>query len=444
MKPFYLYKQNNNYYARFNDLLTHRSYACRSLKTDNREIAFERAYTMLIEGIQKLNRPSDVQNFISLLSQKNYPSEDIAMLLGVILGKYPEFKVMVGTGPSTTVPKKKTPLLAFIANFWDYENSEYVQDKIAHGQRIGQRHCYEQSNLVKYWREFFSETDTLEDLTASQLREFEKYLYTRHLTSGLTNPNGKPVQALSISSRKNIIRCGGISFGWAVKMGFIEKNPEDALTQYVTVPKDRGILSPEEARDLFKYDTWDDERYRLASLVSMITGLRLGEVQALRLCDIGDNVLYIRRSWSPVDGLKCPKNGKERKVPLPPEVRTQLLKIASQNPHKNMFEETGGFVFWGDSPSKPLDAHQITDSFKKALRSIGITEELRKERNIVFHSWRHFYATTIAHDVDERHAQMILGHETPAMTKHYADHQREKDFDEMVTITNELYRQFMA
>ena len=48
----------------------------------------------------------------------------------------------------------------------------------------------------------------------------------------------------------------------------------------------------------------------MAMLQAMITGMRLGEIQAHRRCDIGDDMLYIRRAWSPVDGLKCPKNGK--------------------------------------------------------------------------------------------------------------------------------------
>lgn len=455
MRPFYLFKRAGNiYYAQFQDSVTHRRCAVRSMGTNNKEEALARAWAMVAESPRKQTAPSDVMNFIALLTDKSYQVEELLMLQKLMESKYPELKRTMAvsatmvTGQteelSAGAPQRKTPLLSYITNFWDYENSEYVQDKHAHGQRIGQRHCYEQSNLVKYWREFFSETTTLEELSVEMLRDFEKYLQKRHENPGIKNANGKPVIPLSTSTMKNIIRCGGISFGWAVKQGYIKTNPEQALTNYTTVSKERGILSPEEARKLFKYGTWEDERYRVASLVAMITGLRIGEVQAIRLCDIGDTMLYVRNSWSSVDGLKCPKNGRERKVPIPPEIRAELLKLVSKNPHKNMFKEADGFVFWGTMPDKPIVAHQITDGFKKALYSIGITEKMRAERNIVFHSWRHFYATTMVNTLDERHAQMVLGHETPAMTKHYANHQREEDLEEMTTITNELFKKLMA
>ncbi len=457
MRPFYIFKRaGNNYYAQFHDPITHRCCAVRSMGTTNKEEALAKAWAMFATLPKKQQPVSEITNIINLLNQKNYKLEELAMLQAVIQAKCPELRPAVTAQAVTTspvadnfdtnipTPTKKTPLLAYIADFWDYEKSEYVRDKIAHGQRIGKRHCYEQTNLVRYWREFFTAEDTLEGLSSAKFRDFERYLQTRHEIPGMKNPNGKPVIPLSTATMKNIIRCGGISFGWAVKQGYLKTNPEKALTQYSTVSKERGILSAEEARELFKFGKWEDERYRVASLLAMITGMRLGEIQALRRCDIGDDMLYVRRAWSPVDGLKCPKNGKERKVPIPPEVRQELLKLVAKNPHKNMFAESDGFVFWGTMPDKPLVSNQITEGFKNALYSIGITEKMREERNIVFHSWRHFYATTIAHDVDEKHAQMVLGHETPAMTKHYADHQRAKDLEEMTSITNDLYKKLMA
>ena len=427
--------------------------------TKNKEEAIAKAWSMFADVQKKQPQVSEIMGIINTLSQKSYKLEEIAMIQTLINTKYLELRqdapsqalqaqaaavapVSAATAINTT--KKKTPLLSYIANFWDYEKSDYVQDKLAHGQRIGKRHCYEQANLVKYWREFFTEDAMLEELTVTQLRDFERYLQKRHENKELKNSNGRPIAPLSTMTMKNIIRCGGISFGWAVKQGYIAINPENALTNYSIVSKERGILSAEEARELFKHGQWEDERYRVASLLAMITGMRLGEIQALRRCDIGDDVIYVRRAWSPADGLKCPKNGKERKVPLPPDVRNELLKLVAKNPHKNMFAESDGFVFWGTMPDKPLVSNQITEGFKNALHSIGITEKMREERNIVFHSWRHFYATTMVHDVDEKHAQMVLGHETPAMTKHYADHQRAKDLEEMTNITNELYKKLMA
>ena len=42
---------------------------------------------------------------------------------------------------------------------------------------------------------------------------------------------------------------------------------------------------------------------------------------------------------------------------------------------------------------KPLDHKTIYDALYKALERVGIPEAGRRERNITFHSWRHFLNT---------------------------------------------------
>ncbi|MDR2186334.1 MAG: hypothetical protein LBO80_11820 [Treponema sp.] len=52
-----------------------------------------------------------------------------------------------------------------------------------------------------------------------------------------------------------------------------------------------------------------------------MTGLRSGEALALKLEDIEERALNIRHSRSAFDGLKPPKNGESRRVPVLPKVR---------------------------------------------------------------------------------------------------------------------------
>ena len=49
---------------------------------------------------------------------------------------------------------------------------------------------------------------------------------------------------------------------------------------------------------------------------AMHTGMRAGEIQALTVDDLGEDGIYVRRSWPKYDGLKCCKNGEERSVPI--------------------------------------------------------------------------------------------------------------------------------
>jgi hypothetical protein len=48
------------------------------------------------------------------------------------------------------------------------------------------------------------------------------------------------------------------------------------------------------------------------NLLSATTGMRQGEVLAVRGGDTGEDVLRVAHSWSPADGLKSPKNGEAR------------------------------------------------------------------------------------------------------------------------------------
>jgi integrase len=46
-------------------------------------------------------------------------------------------------------------------------------------------------------------------------------------------------------------------------------------------------------------------------MLAMVTGMRAGEIQGLRVQDLGKDCLYIRHSWNRVDGLKTTKNNEK-------------------------------------------------------------------------------------------------------------------------------------
>jgi integrase len=113
----------------------------------------------------------------------------------------------------------------------------------------------------------------------------------------------------------------------------------------------RGVLAVEEATALFARP-WADAAAYARNLLSATTGMRQGEVLAVRGGDIGEAVLNVSHSWSPADGLKSPKNGEVRRVPLLPEVREALLAVLAGNPHTDI-PEAERFVFWRVGPDKP-------------------------------------------------------------------------------------------
>ena len=77
---------------------------------------------------------------------------------------------------------------------------------------------------------------------------------------------------------------------------------------------------------------WENETAKLACLIASYTGMRQGEIAALRLQDIGEDRIYIRHSWGKYDGLKTPKNGEEREIRIPHQLRDMIIMQAMKNP----------------------------------------------------------------------------------------------------------------
>lgn len=94
------------------------------------------------------------------------------------------------------------------------------------------------------------------------------------------------------------------------------------------------------------------------------------------------------------------------------------------NARRNPDYSDTSFVFWSPKVAgQPMWPSSFEDDFYIAMQKIGISEEQRKERNIVFHSLRHYCATQIAQRASLEIAMKILGHRTEEMTRLYSEHE---------------------
>ena len=136
------------------------------------------------------------------------------------------------------------------------------------------------------------------------------------------------------AKRKNtIIQAGTIPLKWAFEKEMIDKDIVSGITWFSGKSKERQILTPELAKALFNIK-WKDERSMLANMLSMVTGMRAGEIQGLQIQDLGKDCLYVRHSWNFQDGLKTTKNNESRIVEVPfPGLMLELIEIAKNNPH---------------------------------------------------------------------------------------------------------------
>jgi integrase len=239
----------------------------------------------------------------------------------------------------------------FLEEFWDYEASPYVREKRAHGHSIGKWHCYESmSRFTRYWEPAFRGRP-LNSITRQDLKDF--FL-------------GLAEGGLAPASINKVMAVGTTCLSWAFREGLIPADPTVGLVNFSGEAKKRGILTPMEVQALF-VAPWKDKRAYTASLLACTTGMRSGEVLALKREDIEERALNVRHSWSTYDGLKAPKNGEARRVPLLPEVRGLLLELAADNPHG-----PEGFIFYGNLADKPVDRSVLLGGLHDTLAAIGI------------------------------------------------------------------------
>jgi integrase len=195
---------------------------------------------------------------------------------------------------------------------------------------------------------------------------------------------------------------------------------------------------------------WGDERLYLANLLAATTGLRAGEVAALKDVDIQEASLTVRSSYLEGHGLKKTKTGKSREVPLLPGLRDRLLALAQLNPHAN------SFVFWETyRPEDPMDGRlfglKLRDMLVLLRTGPAATEEATQaaltywsDRNVVFHSWRHFFATDLSIAVGPDKARKLTGHTTNVVFAGYADHEQTGFLEDMGKVASETFGNIVA
>lgn len=226
----------------------------------------------------------------------------------------------------------------------------------------------------------------------------------------------------SFCCKNDIIRAGTTAFKWARGEGIIDEDLYSNIIFFSGKNNERKILTPEMVQAVFLAE-WNDERAKLANMLSMCTGLRAGEIQALRLQDLGADRLYIRHSWNLADGLKSTKNGEERKVYLPfPQIVAALKNLAESNPYN---EGMNGYVFWATIPNKPMESKTWLFELRQVLKSIGVQDA----ETYTFHAWRHFFSTYMFEKVNQKVLQRQTGHKTISMLEHYAEHEINADIE---------------
>ncbi len=292
----------------------------------------------------------------------------------------------------------------------------------------------------------------LRDITLRQLEEYQERLVIE-----ISPHRDKPLNRATVRHRMIVLRMilkRAVDLGWiadspAMKLEIITQPPPkpdfnvlepsqvEAIARAVAdvpadeVPHYRRADGGELVLDQFNLDAMVERRLLYAEVVRIaaFTGLRMGELRALRWRDVdfGNATLHVRRN-SPTSAPagskpKAPKSMKGRSVPL--------IDIAAQ-----VFDRVSGHLEEHDLPTGPealvlptreggvLDDVRLRAAFYRGLVGAGLGYMREKENPMTFHDLRHVFGTIAVRAFPVTDVQAFMGHQSITTTMRYVHHVR--------------------
>lgn len=251
--------------------------------------------------------------------------------------------------------------ITYLKRFWNFNKSEYVQDRQKKGLSIRIEYVRQNHNCVKYWEEWFDKK-SLNEVTVNDVLSFKDKL----IQKGYSN------------NKINLILHSGVTALKFAYQRFLTSN--DCFSNMTYLPRQyaEGIKIDESViEDLFT-QKWESQEAFVGNLTAYITGLKYCELVALRLSDITDNVIHIRNIYS--NELKPCKKKDERDLVVSEKLIDMLKDYASTSPYGE------GFIFYGLDKDKPSACRFFTGELKEKLNGLGLTSS-----EISFSLWRNIY-----------------------------------------------------
>ena len=248
------------------------------------------------------------------------------------------------------------------------------------------------NRMKKVFGEKFGARVKLEDVTQEMVEGFRDVLVGEGLSDRTVN--------------KYLTVLHGL-FVWALRRHKLPANPVTTVERRPT-PK-RGnidVFSREEVLALVRAAA--SEQDGTIYLTAAFTGLRLGELLALRWRDVdfANFAIHVRQSFT--NGrVDTPKSGQERAVPMADEVAQALTKLGKRESHTT----DDDLVFCG-AKGGHLAGHKLRDRYKKALTKTGL-------RSLRFHDLRHTFGSHAIRTADSREVMEWMGHQDLATTQRY-------------------------
>lgn len=206
----------------------------------------------------------------------------------------------------------------------------------------------------------------------------------------------------------------GSCLGAAVSEGYAYENPVSRL--HATRRPKVSQSAPSYFTDAELSRLWpelaDRPVYAYLCKIALATGMRSGELAALRWSDISllANEVRVSRTYVPGAGETSTKSGKARTIDLSPQAAALFEEsfTASGSDGLVFEKETGGYIDSG---------YVLRRVLYPAMKRAGIPRQGEHGRNRTFHSFRHTFARiTLENGAEITWVKEQLGHQSINLT----------------------------
>ena len=264
-------------------------------------------------------------------------------------------------------------------------------------------------------------------LTAVHIEAFEAELQREGWVKARAKQKVKegeeaPIQekrGLSAQTALHVHRTLSQALGHAVRLGVLFKNPARQVKPPRPPSREIKILDKNEITTLL--NAAKAVGLYVPVLVAVTTGMRRGELLALRWSDIDPTaaLLTVNQSLERIKGkfgFKSPKTKTSRRTITLPTITVQALRRHLKEQHEarlklGLGRDPRGLVF-ARPDGQPMDADTLTKAFRRLVASAKVTP-------ITFHGLRHthishllmegFHAKVVSERAGHAHVNITLG-----------------------------------
>jgi integrase len=318
--------------------------------------------------------------------------------------------------PSICFNVSNMSMLQYLKAFWTEDSPYFRESEKVYKRRLSAYYAKSHQDTVRLYIEKYKPFNGIgiEKVTPGLVRDFMLWMAE---------------QGASGSRINRVLQTVRVPLRYAIERDEVRVDPFTKVKPAHEEHREKGVLTRKEVLLLLNSPITDLKK-RLAVLLGMLCGMRLGEVRGLHWEDIdsAEGVIRIRHNWQDMEGVKVPKCESTRAVPLP-----RAVECIGKKYQQAQGMPKAGLIFVRPDGKPPCNGY-FRLALIRELEGIGIPGPWKgkgkqpegymneqQRQNISFHSLRHtFVSISRLAGLNDFQTRALTGHRSIQMLERYS------------------------